>query len=177
MCRKEIKYITVSALFRASNDGFFLVFIAVFNPFTLVSYTLTTGNALTPNIVFTSFTLVTGLRLSTIVYMVEGVLGFQQARVALRRIQVRMLHSVSMHVRMHIEWNVCVYHATYTTPLYIRMYVCMYIFRSFLTLMLNRLLLWSTPMAVVRALMEMEPSRTAMALGTPSLSYTALPMA
>lgn len=106
MCRKEIKYITVSALFRASNDGFFLVFIALFNLFTFVTYTLTTGNPLTPNIVFTSFTLVTGLRLSTIVYMVEGVLGFQQARVALRRIQV------------------CYVRACTLCPLCICMYLC-----------------------------------------------------
>lgn len=100
----EIKYITVSALFRATNDGFFLVFIALFNLFTFVTYTIATGNSLTPMIVFTSFTLITGLRLSTIVYMVEGVLGFQQARVALHRIQVRC-----MSFKMYLCLSRCIY--------------------------------------------------------------------
>ena len=86
--RKETAYVNAAALFRASNDGFYLVSIALFNLFTFVTYTLTTGMALTPNIVFTSLTLVTGLRLSTIVYMVEAILGMQEARVALQRIQV-----------------------------------------------------------------------------------------
>lgn len=86
--RKETAYVKAAALFRASNDGFFLVFIALFNVLTFVTYTLTTGNPLTPNIVFTTLTLVTGLRLSTVVYMVEGILGVQEARVALHRIQV-----------------------------------------------------------------------------------------
>lgn len=97
MCRKEVKYITISALFRAINDGFYLVFIGLFNLLTFVTYTMTTGNPLTPNIVFTSFILITGLRLSTIVYMVEGVLGFQQARVALHRIQVCNVCTCAVH--------------------------------------------------------------------------------
>jgi len=86
--RKETAYVNAAAFFRAGNDGFFLVSIALFNLLTFVTYTLTTGSPLTPNIIFTSLTLVTGLRLSTIVYMVEGILGMQEARIALHRIQV-----------------------------------------------------------------------------------------
>jgi ATP-binding cassette subfamily C (CFTR/MRP) protein 4 len=92
--RKEIWNILLSALFRACNDGFYLVSIAWFNLLTFSVYASVPENPpLTPTIVYTSIALVTGLRLSTMVYMVESILGVQDARVSITRIQVCELHT------------------------------------------------------------------------------------
>ena len=68
--------------------AFFYVSLGVVNLLMFSTFTLATGNSLTPSIVFTTLSLTQSLRLSTIIFMVRFILGLQEAKVAFTRIQV-----------------------------------------------------------------------------------------
>ena len=87
-CRKETRIILLASMFRAVNLAFFYVSLGVVNLLMFSTFTLATGNPLTPAIVFTTLSLIQGLRLSTIMFMVRLILGVQEAKVAFTRIQV-----------------------------------------------------------------------------------------
>ena len=75
-------------MFRAVNLAFFYVSLGLVNLLMFSTFTLATGNPLTPRMVFTTLTLLQNLRWATIIFMVELILGLQEAKVAFTRIQV-----------------------------------------------------------------------------------------
>ena len=75
-------------MFQACKPALFFAFIGVVNLLLFSTYTLTTGNPLTPAIVFTTISLMSNVRLTTSAYMLNAVVGFQEGKVALSRIQV-----------------------------------------------------------------------------------------
>ena len=87
-CRKEIRIIFLAGMFRAVNLAFFYVSLGVVNLLMFSTFTLATGNSLTPSIVFTTLSLTQSLRVTTISFMVVGIFGLQEAKVAFTRIQV-----------------------------------------------------------------------------------------
>lgn len=68
--------------------AFFYVSLGVVNLLMFSTFTLATGNSLTPKIVFTTLSLTQNLRVTAIALMVNGILGLQEAKVAFTRIQV-----------------------------------------------------------------------------------------
>ena len=89
-CRKETRVILLGGMFRAVNMAFFYVFTGMMNLLMFSTFTLATGNSLTPSIVFTTFALTQSLRGPAIMLMVSGILGLQEAKVAFTRIQVSL---------------------------------------------------------------------------------------
>ena len=75
-------------MFQASRPALFFAFIGVVNLLIFSTYTLTTGNPLTPAMVFTTISLMSNVRLTTTYIVLNAVVGFQEAKVAFGRIQV-----------------------------------------------------------------------------------------
>ena len=75
-------------MFQASRPALFFAFIGVVNLLLFSTYTLTTGNPLTPAMVFTTISLMSNVRLTTTYFVLNAVVGFQEAKVAFGRIQV-----------------------------------------------------------------------------------------
>ena len=78
----------VAVMFQACRPAIFYAFIGVVNLLLFSTYTLTTGNSLTPAIVFTTISLMSSVRITASGYLLNAVVGFQEAKVALGRIQV-----------------------------------------------------------------------------------------
>ena len=75
-------------LFRAVNSAYLSFSTVLINLLIFPTYALTTGNPITPMMVFTTLSLVTFLRVLTFSYIVEAVLGVREIKVALNRMQV-----------------------------------------------------------------------------------------
>ena len=75
-------------MFQASRPALFYAFIGVVNLLLFSKYTLTTGNPLTPAIVFTTISLMSNVRLTGNFFVLDAVVGLQEAKVAFSRIQV-----------------------------------------------------------------------------------------
>ena len=86
-----------AVMFQACNPTFFYAFIGVVNLLLFSTYTLTTGNPLTPAIVFTTISLMSNVRITAIRYILNGVVGFQEAKVAFSRIQVSIYSNFVYH--------------------------------------------------------------------------------
>ena len=86
--RKETRLNMVAVMFQACKPALFYAFIGVVNLLLFSTYILTTGNSLTPAIVFTTISLMSSVRITTSAYLLNAVVGFQEAKVALSRIQV-----------------------------------------------------------------------------------------
>ena len=78
----------VAVMFQACKPAIFYAFIGVVNLLLFSTYTLTTGNPLTPAIVFTTISLMSNVRLTATGFILNGVVGFQEAKIAFSRIQV-----------------------------------------------------------------------------------------
>ena len=70
------------------------------------TYALTTGNPLSPAIVFTSVSLIINVRISAIMLMLRAILGLQEANVACKRIQVCI---ALLPVRIRLLYVICTY--------------------------------------------------------------------
>ena len=86
--RKETRLNMVAVMFQACKPALFYAFIGVVNLLLFSTYTLTTGNPLTPAIVFTTISLMSNVRLTATGFILNGVVGFQEAKIAFSRIQV-----------------------------------------------------------------------------------------
>ena len=75
-------------MFQASRPALFYAFIGVVNLLLFSTYTLTTGNPLTPAIVFTTISLMSSVRITATGFILNAVVGLQEAKVAFSRIQV-----------------------------------------------------------------------------------------
>ena len=75
-------------MFQACKPALLYAFIGVVNLLLFSTYTLTTGNPLTPAIVFTTISLMSNVRLTATGFILNGVVGFQEAKIAFSRIQV-----------------------------------------------------------------------------------------
>ena len=87
ICRHESNIIFQGALIRACNLGFMIVSVTFITWLVFTVY-VTTGGTLTPKKVFTTLSLVTFLRLTSIHFVILNALGMSEGRVALKRIQV-----------------------------------------------------------------------------------------
>ena len=90
----------VAMMFQACKPALFFSFHGIVNLLLFSTYTLTTGNPLTPAIVFTTITLMSNARLITSAYMLNAVVGFQESKVALGRIQASA-HVLYSYVARH----------------------------------------------------------------------------
>ena len=87
-CRKEIRIILLASMFRAVNIAFYHVSLGLVNLLMFSTFTLATGNSLTPGIVFTTLSLLQFLSITSTVFTVGFLIGLQEAKVAFTRIQV-----------------------------------------------------------------------------------------
>ena len=78
----------VAMMFQACRPAILFALIGIVNLLLFSTYTLTTGNPLTPAIVFTTISLMSSVRITASGYLLNAVVGFQEAKVALARIQV-----------------------------------------------------------------------------------------
>ena len=72
----------------------------------LAAFTISTGQPLTPSIVFTGLRLLSALRITAVIFLTDNILGLQETKVALRRIEViNVLFCIycirNMHMLMH----------------------------------------------------------------------------
>lgn len=81
----------IAVMFQACKPALFYAFIGVVNLLLFSTYTLTTGNPLTPAIVFTTISLMSNVRITATGFILNGVVGFQEAKVAFSRIQVSIV--------------------------------------------------------------------------------------
>ena len=86
--RKETRLNMAAVMFQACKPALFYAFIGVVNLLIFSTYILTTGNPLTPAIVFTTISLMSYARFVSSWYLLNAVVGFQEAKVAFSRIQV-----------------------------------------------------------------------------------------
>lgn len=77
-----------AGLIRAIGLGFMITFINIVIFFTFAVYCTSTGGQLSPRKVFISISLVLNLRLTTVHFFIQNVLGVVEAKVAATRIQV-----------------------------------------------------------------------------------------
>ena len=87
--RKESLIIFRGALIRASNAAYYTVSIVAIM-FMLFTTYVKTGGELTPKRVFTTLSLLIILRLTSIHFLVQSLLGLNEGRVASARITVSM---------------------------------------------------------------------------------------
>ena len=92
--RKETRLNMAAMLFQVSRSALLFVIIGVINLLIFSTYVLTTGNPLTPAIVFSTISLMSSVRITASVYILHAVVGFQEAKVAFSRIQVSVQFSV-----------------------------------------------------------------------------------
>ena len=114
--RKESILITLAAMIRAVTSVFLDVSPGMIALLIFSTFAVTTGQPLSPAIVFTSISLLSYLRFNVIMLMLRGILGLQEGRVAFQRIEVHMHMRTYMYVHTHI--HVCTYvHACVKLPL------------------------------------------------------------
>lgn len=87
-CRMETIMIALANLFRSVNSAYLGFSTVLINLLIFPTYALTTGNPITPTMVFTTLSLVTFVKVLTFFYIVEAVLGVREIKVAFKRIQV-----------------------------------------------------------------------------------------
>ena len=87
-CRNESHLILLAGLIRGLLMSIKHTIQSVALFLMLAAFTLSTERPLTPSIVFTSLLLLSTLRLGAVAYLIECILGIQESRVALFRIQV-----------------------------------------------------------------------------------------
>ena len=92
-------------MFQACKPALFFSFHGIVNLLLFSTYTLTTGNPLTPAIVFTTISLMSNARLITSAYMLNAVVGFQECKVALGRIQASA-HVLYSYVARHFAGEI-----------------------------------------------------------------------
>jgi ATP-binding cassette subfamily C (CFTR/MRP) protein 4 len=92
--RKESILVTLAAMARAITSAFLVVSPGMVTLLMFSTFAVTTGQPLSPAIVFTSISLLSNLRFTSIMLMLRAILGLQEARVAFQRIEV-------LYVRMY----------------------------------------------------------------------------
>ena len=88
VCRSESTLITIAAMARAITSAFLFASPGIVSLLIFSTYALTTGEPLSPAIVFTTVSLIINVRISAIMLMLRAILGMQEANVACKRIQV-----------------------------------------------------------------------------------------
>ena len=86
--RKETRLILLASMIRAVNASLFFVSIGLINMLTFSTFTLTTGQPVTPSAAFSFLSLLTTLRITAFNFFIQGVLGMQELKVAFSRIRV-----------------------------------------------------------------------------------------
>lgn len=90
MCRKEAFWVFLANLFRAVNSALINFSSGLINLLMFATYVLTTGNSLTPRMVFTTLSMVTYVRIVSSSAVTEAVLGVREMNVAFKRMKVYM---------------------------------------------------------------------------------------
>lgn len=88
ICRKEAMWVFLANLFRAVNSALINFSSGLINLLIFSTYVLTTGNSITPRMVFTTLSLVTYVRIVSSSAVTEGVLGVREMKVAFKRLKV-----------------------------------------------------------------------------------------
>ena len=86
--RKETRLILYSGFIRGMHQAVKYVSNEILLVLMLTTFTLSTGQPLTPSIVFTSILLIDGAKHTAMIDQVEGILELQETKVGFSRIEV-----------------------------------------------------------------------------------------
>ena len=100
--RKESCLILLAGLIRGLLFASKYVILGFALLLMFASFTLSTGQPLTPSIVFTSIVLFNTVKIAVVAYLIQSILGVQESRVALSRIEV------CSYVHMYVYTYICV---------------------------------------------------------------------
>ena len=110
--RKESILVTLAAMARAITSAFLLVSPGMVTLLMFSTFAVTTGQPLSPAIVFTSISLLSNLRVTSIMLMLRAILGLQEGRVAFQRIEV-------LYVQYCFVASFCTFSATFQVVFHI----------------------------------------------------------
>ena len=119
VCRSESTLITIAAMARAITSAFLFASPGIVSLLIFSTYALTTGDPLSPAIVFTTVSLIINVRISAIMLMLRAILGMQEANVACKRIQVC---TAPLSVRNRLLHTICTVYVQYCMYRYVHVY-------------------------------------------------------